>query len=115
MGELNGRKKLRGDIEWFVRQKLNIKVDNYCQFLAQDKVSEFAELTPSDLLFETEKAIENNLLLRQHEYLIEQGDKAYKELKKIEGTKSILAQQRQAMENLQSSIELSKELQDMQY
>lgn len=42
-------------------QKLNIQVDNLCQFLPQDRVSAFAAMSPTELLHETELAIHAEL------------------------------------------------------
>eukprot|EP01083_Nonionella_stella_P314377 1132295_1 len=49
---LNGNKSSKDEVSKFVKDQLNIKVDNLCQFLAQDRVSEFADLTPKALLIE---------------------------------------------------------------
>lgn len=49
--------------------KMNVQVDNLCQFLPQDKVSSFAEMDPRELLRETELAIHEKLH-EQHETLI---------------------------------------------
>ncbi|KAI8087305.1 P-loop containing nucleoside triphosphate hydrolase protein [Thamnidium elegans] len=51
----NGRTTSLKDILTTVRD-LNIQVDNLCQFLPQDRVSEFAELSPSQLLERTQAA-----------------------------------------------------------
>merc|ERR1712228_1132094 len=48
--KLDGKLVKSAKIHKFVKEKRNIKVDNLCQFLAQDRVSEFARLTPKDLL-----------------------------------------------------------------
>ena len=37
--------------------RLGIQVDNLCQFLPQDKVSDFARMTQQELLENTEKAV----------------------------------------------------------
>jgi chromosome segregation ATPase len=50
---------------------MNINLDNLCQFMPQDKVSEFAKLSPSELLLETERAISPNSLYTKHLQLIE--------------------------------------------
>ncbi|CAG8976690.1 hypothetical protein HYALB_00010816 [Hymenoscyphus albidus] len=47
----------------------NIQVDNLCQFLPQEKVAEFAELTPVNLLKETQRAAAPKEMLEQHEEL----------------------------------------------
>lgn len=51
--------------------KLGVQLDNLCQFLPQDRVVEFARLSPEQLLLETEKAIGNAELFKMHEELVE--------------------------------------------
>ncbi|XP_050387730.1 structural maintenance of chromosomes protein 5 isoform X2 [Argentina anserina] len=52
-------------------QRFNIQVNNLTQFLPQDRVCEFAKLTPVQLLEETEKAVGDPQLPIQHRKLIE--------------------------------------------
>ena len=47
--------------------KLGVQLDNLCQFLPQDRVVEFARLSPEELLKETEKAVENGELYEMHD------------------------------------------------
>lgn len=47
----------------------SIQVDNLCQFLPQDKVSEFAGLSPVDLLLQTQRAAAPEEMLQMHEAL----------------------------------------------
>ncbi|KAG0470192.1 hypothetical protein HPP92_016892 [Vanilla planifolia] len=54
-----------------VIQKFNIQVNNLTQFLPQDRVCEFAKLTPVQLLQETVKAVGNPQLQVQHHSLVE--------------------------------------------
>ncbi|URD96330.1 RecF/RecN/SMC N terminal domain, partial [Musa troglodytarum] len=61
-------------------QKFNIQVNNLTQFLPQDRVCEFAKLTPIQLLEETEKAVGNPDLPVQHQELIEKSG----QIKKLE-------------------------------
>lgn len=49
----------------------NIQLDNLCHFLPQERVAEFASLSPEKLLFETERTIGDNSLLEKHQLLIE--------------------------------------------
>lgn len=51
-------------------KKLNIDVNNLCQFLPQDMVAEFAKMTPSQLLESTERAVGGQSLVELHEQLI---------------------------------------------
>lgn len=50
---------------------LNIQLDNLCHFLPQERVAEFASLSPEKLLLETERTIGDNTLLQQHQLLVE--------------------------------------------
>lgn len=50
---------------------LGIQLDNLCHFLPQERVAEFATLSPEKLLLETERTIGDNTLLDRHELLIE--------------------------------------------
>ncbi|RMZ98894.1 structural maintenance of chromosomes 5 [Brachionus plicatilis] len=65
--------------EWFLNNKptkvkeiedlvneLNIQVSNLCQFLPQEKVSEFARMNPQELLENTEKAVGGLDLFETH-------------------------------------------------
>lgn len=50
----------------------HVQIDNLCSFLPQDKVTEFARMTPAKLLIETEKAsTEGEALAVRHDRLIE--------------------------------------------
>jgi chromosome segregation ATPase len=52
---LNGKTSTQKDIQSLMK-KLRIQIDNLCQFLPQDRVVEFAALTPIQLLHETLRA-----------------------------------------------------------
>lgn len=47
-------------------KKLNIQLDNLCQFLPQDRVSKFPSLKPDQLLMEIERSYGDGELLDQH-------------------------------------------------
>ena len=51
--------------------ELNIQLDNLCQFLPQDRVVAFAQMSPCELLLETEKAFGARELFEQHTQLME--------------------------------------------
>eukprot|EP00833_Pecoramyces_ruminatium_P004272 jgi/Orpsp1_1/1178304/evm.model.c7180000064782.2 len=51
-------------------ESFNIQIDNLCQFLPQDKVCEFAQMTSTELLNATLKAIGNKDLFSQFEELL---------------------------------------------
>ncbi|TVY83050.1 Structural maintenance of chromosomes protein [Lachnellula suecica] len=65
---LNDRKSSHKAIQALTKS-FNIQVDNLCQFLPQDKVSEFAALSPVDLLIQTQRAAAPEEMLEQHESL----------------------------------------------
>ncbi|EPX73311.1 Smc5-6 complex SMC subunit Smc5 [Schizosaccharomyces octosporus yFS286] len=52
-------------------EKFNIQLNNLCHFLPQDRVAEFAQLDPFTRLIETERAIDYDGLLLDHEKLID--------------------------------------------
>ncbi|KAG9041717.1 Structural maintenance of chromosomes protein 5, partial [Tulasnella sp. UAMH 9824] len=51
----------------------NIQVDNLCAFIPQNRVAEFAAMTPEDLLVRTEQAAGDSNLYAWHQKLIEDG------------------------------------------
>ncbi|CDR42417.1 CYFA0S09e03136g1_1 [Cyberlindnera fabianii] len=48
---------------------LNVQLDNLCQFLPQEKVADFSKLTQEELLLETQRAVDVNMM-SQHKELI---------------------------------------------
>ena len=94
-------------------RKLNIQIDNLCQFLPQDKVSEFAALSPVDLLQQTQRAAAPEKMLQQHDQL--------KELRKDQKTLEVHHEADQArlqnlegrQQNLQPEVERLKERDDV--
>ena len=40
--------------------RLNIQIENLCQFLPQDRVADFAKMNPQELLENTEKAVSDD-------------------------------------------------------
>ncbi|KAL5203163.1 hypothetical protein ABZP36_014115 [Zizania latifolia] len=85
-------------------KKFNIQVNNLTQFLPQDRVCEFAKLTPIQLLEETEKAVGDADLPVQHRQLIERS----KELKNLEVA---VKQKEHTLNNLKTlNAELEKDV-----
>ena len=52
-------------------RKFLIQIDNLCQFLPQDKVVEFAAMTPVELLRSTQRAVATQSMIDMHEELKE--------------------------------------------
>ncbi|KAF9299963.1 Structural maintenance of chromosomes protein 5 [Mortierella antarctica] len=68
--KINGESKTQKEVLKKV-QSFNIQVDNLCQFLPQDRVSEFAQMTPQELLRETQRAVGGDELLKNHDKMVE--------------------------------------------
>ncbi|KAL4898774.1 P-loop containing nucleoside triphosphate hydrolase protein [Aspergillus ambiguus] len=65
---LNGQTASRSQV-LKLAQSFSIQVDNLCQFLPQDKVSEFAALTPIELLHSTQRAAAGPEMIEWHDNL----------------------------------------------
>ncbi|THC90419.1 hypothetical protein EYZ11_010118 [Aspergillus tanneri] len=65
---LNGKPASRTQVLKFA-QSFSIQIDNLCQFLPQDKVSEFAALTPVELLHSTQRAAAEPEMIEWHDNL----------------------------------------------
>ncbi|KAG5421014.1 SMC5 [Candida metapsilosis] len=66
---VNGKKSTESAVR-SLREKFNIQLDNLCHFLPQERVAEFAGMSPEKLLLETERTLKNGHLLTLHEDLI---------------------------------------------
>ncbi|CCM05532.1 uncharacterized protein FIBRA_07758 [Fibroporia radiculosa] len=75
---LNGQSATGREIQTRMAQ-LNVQISNLCTFLPQDKVSEFAQMSPQQLLRETQRAAGNANLTSWHDTLISSG----KDLKQL--------------------------------
>lgn len=65
---IDGKRTSLKAVQMLMR-KFSVQIDNLCQFLPQDKVSEFAALSPEDLLEQTQRAAAPEEMLQQHEEL----------------------------------------------
>ncbi|KAF9183789.1 Structural maintenance of chromosomes protein 5 [Haplosporangium sp. Z 767] len=68
--KINGENKTQKEVMKKV-QSFDIQVDNLCQFLPQDRVAEFAQMTPQELLRETQRAVGGEDMLNAHNKMIE--------------------------------------------
>lgn len=68
--KLNGKAVNKSEVIALTR-KLNIKVDNLCQFLPQDSVTSFVKMNNYELLSNTLKAAGDNQLVEDHSRLID--------------------------------------------
>jgi chromosome segregation ATPase len=96
---INGQKASHREIQKLMRS-FRIQIDNLCQFLPQDKVAEFAALTPIELLEKTlhaaapEEMISWRAQLKDHFKLQKDtehnGEKIREELRKMEARQQVL-------------------------
>lgn len=76
-------------------RSFTIQIDNLCQFLPQDKVVEFAAMTPVELLRSTQRAVAPQEMLDMHEELKEHRQKQ-------KGLQAKVQTDQDALENLES-------------
>lgn len=93
---INGQKSTNKAVLELVRS-FSIQVDNLCQFLPQDRVVEFAALSPVDLLAQTQRAAAPEYMTEWHEQL-----------------KTMRKEQKQKLAEQQSGIDDLKRLEDRQ-
>ncbi|PGH10798.1 hypothetical protein AJ79_05271 [Helicocarpus griseus UAMH5409] len=82
-------------------QSFSIQIDNLCQFLPQDKVAEFAALSPIELLHSTQRAAAGPEMLEWHENL----KTLRAEQKKLQAT---YADDREQLANLENRQEMQR-------
>lgn len=111
--KINGETCLKIRVQELMR-KLNIKVDNLCQFLPQDSVTQFVKMNSIELLVDTLKAAGDNQLVEDHKTLISK-------TKEVKDLSSKLSDVRQACsENeannlrLESDVHLIKQRDELQ-
>ncbi|KAL1923202.1 uncharacterized protein VTP21DRAFT_9578 [Calcarisporiella thermophila] len=68
--KLNGQPSTHREVVTKINS-LHIQIDNLCQFLPQDKVSEFAQMTPPQLLRATEEAAGEKRMVEMQDKLIQ--------------------------------------------
>ncbi|KAI0658644.1 P-loop containing nucleoside triphosphate hydrolase protein [Cubamyces menziesii] len=81
--------------------ELNVQVSNLCTFLPQDRVAEFARMTPQQLLRETQRAAGNENLTSWHDTLISAG----KELRQVQELVNNDREQLKTMEDRNANLE----------
>lgn len=67
---VNGKPSTKKAVVEFARS-FSIQIDNLCQFLPQDKVVEFAAMTPVELLRSTQRAVASQEMIDMHDNLKE--------------------------------------------
>ncbi|KAM3064869.1 Structural maintenance of chromosomes protein 5 [Clarireedia jacksonii] len=105
---LNGKKSNHKNVTILTRS-LNIQIDNLCQFLPQDRVSEFSGLTPVDLLHQTLRAVAPQEMLDWHEELKTLRKAQKTKRGQFETDKEQLANLQQRQNNLRPEVERLEE------
>ncbi|MED6147298.1 hypothetical protein PIB30_042905 [Stylosanthes scabra] len=101
---LNGNIVPRTNVAETVK-RFNIQVNNLTQFLPQDRVCEFAKLTPVQLLEETEKAVGDPQLPEQHRALVDKSSVLKSIEVSMERHKGTLNQLKQQNAELEKDVE----------
>ncbi|OJD26064.1 hypothetical protein ACJ73_02565 [Blastomyces percursus] len=98
---INGKPSSKASVLELAKS-FSIQIDNLCQFLPQDKVAEFAALSPIELLHSTQRAAAGPEMLEWHENL----KTLRAEQKKLEAAN---AGEREQLANLESRQEMQRE------
>ncbi|KAK7369640.1 hypothetical protein VNO80_11682 [Phaseolus coccineus] len=94
-------------------QRFNIQVNNLTQFLPQDRVCEFAKLTPVQLLEETEKAVGDPQLPEQHRTLIDKS-RSLKHIElSLEKNEETLKQLKERNAELETDVERVRQREEL--
>ena len=83
-------------------QELGVQVDNLCQFLPQDRVSEFAQMTPEKMLEETMEAAATPETCKQFQELVKIKKEEKKMTESLKKDQTELENDQRIMANLQS-------------
>ncbi|RCK59003.1 Structural maintenance of chromosomes protein 5 [Candida viswanathii] len=92
-----------------LRSKFNIQLDNLCHFLPQERVAEFAGLSPEKLLMETERTLGDGHLLRMHEELISHDNESQVFSNKIDDLKTRLGKLQNEKDQLEEAAKRFEE------
>ncbi|KAI0403819.1 P-loop containing nucleoside triphosphate hydrolase protein [Xylaria palmicola] len=110
---LNGKETNHKTIQELTR-KLRIQIDNLCQFLPQDKVAEFAGLTPTRLLEETLRAAAAEEVLEWQSEL-KKRHKDHREMKvQVENCSEILKNHESRQQGVQADVDRLHEREGIQ-
>ncbi|ORX81645.1 P-loop containing nucleoside triphosphate hydrolase protein [Anaeromyces robustus] len=90
-------------------ESLNIQIDNLCQFLPQDKVCEFAQMSSTELLNATLKAIGNKDLFAKFEELLKNQEQKNLLQANLDDQEKLLAKIKSHNEALEREVTRYKE------
>lgn len=101
--KLNGKNTSEKEVLGKVKS-LNIQLDNLCHFLPQERVAEFAGLSPEKLLVETQRTLKSGNLYFMHEDLIKLEDKKDSIMQQLDTYNSRLETLQQEKEKLNEAV-----------
>lgn len=114
---LNNNQVPENDIKAIIK-KLNIDVNNLCQFLPQDRVQDFAKMNKKELLVNTQRAVGREDLVNKQKELIDAKTEQKTIAKdvdtltsKIEQTRAELNRLEGKVQNLQEKRNILKQIQ----
>ncbi|PLB49249.1 P-loop containing nucleoside triphosphate hydrolase protein [Aspergillus steynii IBT 23096] len=105
---LNGKQASRSQV-LKLAQSFAIQIDNLCQFLPQDKVSEFAALTPIELLYSTQRAAAGPEMIEWHDNLKTLRTEQKKLQSNNQGDRDLLANLENRQEMQRADVERMRE------
>ncbi|KAF9476726.1 P-loop containing nucleoside triphosphate hydrolase protein [Pholiota conissans] len=95
--------------------ELNVQVGNLCSFLPQDRVSEFAAMSPQQLLRETQLAAGDENLTKWHDTLISAGQERKAIQLAINNEEDSLRQMKERNEGIERDVQRYMERQRIQH
>lgn len=90
-------------------KKFNIQLDNLCHFLPQERVAEFASLTPEQLLLETERTLGDGHLLIMHDDLVKMDSQKQILIDEIDQIEQKLSKMKEEKEKLEEEAKKYEE------
>ncbi len=105
---INGKPNAGREVQ-LLANNFNIQIDNLCQFLPQDKVVEFAQLSPVDLLASTQKAVAGPEMTKYHEDLKKLRNNHSTVIKEDQAARSELAHLERKQEDQRHDVERVRE------
>lgn len=94
-------------------KSLNIQLDNLCHFLPQERVAEFAGLSPEKLLLEIERTLGNGHLREEHEKLIQKDNEVTQLKDRISSLEGRLETISREKEEIEQEAQRFKEYQEV--
>ncbi|PPQ70577.1 hypothetical protein CVT24_000055 [Panaeolus cyanescens] len=111
---LNGKSATGHEIKARMAE-LNVQVGNLCSFLPQDKVSEFAGMSPQQLLRETQRAAGDENLTRWHDTLISAGKDLRNVAQNIKDEENLLQQMKERNDGIEKDVKRYKERKNIEH